>query len=187
MVRRFLLPMLMMSSLLTVGGCVSRAISEGLGKVTGPKGVTVVIEPVSNQKVDVSLEDYQHFEIGTFTDGFGGKIPSETNRLLPFYFSQQLREKHIINHASGKTLLVRGQFIHYENSSSVTNEVFGPFEELVARVELVDQSSGRVIGVANCIGRSTQTVNKGLDKKVQGLAEAIVSWIAQHYPKPAKK
>ena len=41
--------------------------------------------------------------------------------------------------SGGKTLLVRGQFIHFEDSRNVTSQAFGPFEELIARVELVDK------------------------------------------------
>jgi len=59
---------------------------------------------------------------------------------------------------------------------------FGPLEEAVCEVQLVDKASGEVIGNATCVGRSTATVNQGLDKKAQGLAKAIVDWIKSNRP-----
>ncbi len=41
--------------------------------------------------------------------------------------------------------------------------------------------------MADCIGRSMETVNHGAPKKVEGLAEAITGWISMHYPKPPKE
>jgi prophage DNA circulation protein len=66
------------------------------------------------------------------------------------------------------------------------DQVFGPFEEVVARVELVDKASGTVLGVANCIGRSNTSVNKGVNKKAEGLSKAIAIWIGRSYPKSMK-
>ena len=186
MLSRFLLPALV-GSMLYCGGCISRAVKEGLGAVSGPKGIAVVLEPVSSQKRDVALEDYSRFTIQPFTDDFGGHAPAAVNKRLPSYFEAALRKDKIYQGAGGKTLLIRGRIISFEDSTRATSQVFGPFEELIARVELVDQGSGKVIGVANCIGRSTETVNQGLDKKIEGLADAIASWIDQHYPKPVEK
>lgn len=169
--------------LMTTGGCLGRAISEGVGKITGAKGITVVIEPVSPVKRDIALVEYQRFEVATFADDFGGRTPPRLIEMLPAAVESQLAKDGIINHAGGKILLIRGKIIHYEDATRATSQVFGPFEEVVARVELVDKASNRVLGVANCIGRSQETVNQGVDKKTPALAEAIAGWIAQHYPK----
>ena len=173
---------LVVTALLSMGsGCVGRAVSEAMGKVTGAKGITIVIDPVSQRSRDIALVEYTRFELGTFTDEFG-KTPPALLPLLKDRFERQLAAKKIPN-TSGKTLLIRGKIIHYEDATRAVSQVFGPFEEVVARVELVDKSSGKVLGVANCIGRSRETVNQGVEKKADGLAEAIVSWIAAHYPK----
>ncbi len=173
---------LVFAALLSTGsGCVGRAISEGLGKVTGAKGITIVIDPLSQRSRDIALVEYTRFELAPFTDEFG-KTPSALLPLLKDRFERQLAARKIAN-TGGKTLLIRGKIIHYEDATRAVSQVFGPFEEVVARVELVDKSSGKVLGVANCIGRSRETVNQGVEKKADGLAEAIVSWIAAHYPK----
>jgi hypothetical protein len=60
---------------------------------------------------------------------------------------------------------------------------FGNFEEVLARVEFVDKATNKVMGTANCIGRTAETVNVGVETKAEGLAKAIVNWIADRYPK----
>lgn len=169
-----------------LGGCVSRAVKEGVGAFRGASGITVVIDPVSHNNRDVALMEYTQFELDTFTDGFGGKTPARLFARLPIEFSKELSQAKIVNQRSGKKLLIRGEILSYEDSTRAVNQAFGPHEEVVARVQLVDAASGKVIGLANCIGRSTATVNQGVDKKAEGLAGAIVNWIAQHYPKPVE-
>jgi hypothetical protein len=183
MLRKYVGLIVVISAPLMLDGCVGRVVSEGLGKVTGPKGITAEVQPVSSMRRDVSLEDYTQFKIERFTDNFGGRTPQRLLSMLPGQFYRELAKAKIHSRAGGKTLLIRGQVIHYEDSSTAMSQVFGPFEEVVARVELVDAESGKTLGVANCIGRSRETVNQGVEKKTEGLAEAIAGWIASHYPK----
>ncbi len=60
---------------------------------------------------------------------------------------------------------------------------FGPFEEVVARVELVNKDDGKVIGQGVAVSRSEKSVNLGSEKKAQGLAKALVKWASDYYPK----
>ena len=170
-------------------GCTGRIISEAMGKATGAKGITIVIDPVSDRNRDIALAGYSRFELAPLTDDFG-RTPPEFFRMLNGKFLREMAARKIPNAnapaGQGKTLLIRGKIIHYEDSTRAVSQVFGPFEEVVARIELVDKSSGKVLGTANCIGRSKETVNQGVEKKADGLAEAIVSWIAAHYPKADK-
>jgi hypothetical protein len=62
--------------------------------------------------------------------------------------------------------------------------VLGPLEEVVARVTLVDRETGRTIGVANCIGRTSTRMNLGPKLKAEGLAKAVVLWLRSHNPVP---
>lgn len=181
------LSLLTIAMILPAAGCTGRAISEGIGAVRGPEGVAVVIEPVSHFKPDNSLGEYTHFELGTITDEFG-RTPRAFFRLLPQDFTNALLNKKMLFYRSGgKTLLVRGKVIHYEDATHVTSQLFGPFEEVVARIELVDKDTGTVLGVADCVGRSTQTVNQGIEKKSAGLAKGIVDWIKQHQHQPGEE
>jgi len=167
------------------GGCQGRVISEGFGLATGPKGVSVALTPISYASRDLSLAEYTNFEMPPFTDNFGGRTPWQVFGKIRPAFELALAEKRIYSRRGGKTLLIRGEIWHYE-SASLVDHAFGPLEELAARVTFIDKESGRVLGVYNCIGRSTHSVNRGLDKKIDGLAKAIVNIIAQHYPQPPK-
>lgn len=163
-------------------GCIGRAVKEGLGAATGPKGYYAQLEPASWSKKGSALSEYTHFEMDPITDSFANKVPRRLLNLLPEEFNKQLARRKIPNVPSGKTLLVRGHVFHYEAEGTM-GELFGPFEEVIARVELVDKASGKVLAVANCIGRTNETVNRGVDAKAGGLAKAIVNWIASQYPK----
>ena len=168
----FLLVVLAMTA-----GC-SQAIKEGVGVARGAKGIYMPISPLAVSP----LGQYTRFELGKFEDGIGGKVPRELLAYLPEKFKEQLAENELPNNPGGKTLLARGTILHYEDEN-IIGMLIGPLEEVVARVELVDKDSGKVLGVANCIGRTTTRVNKGVEKKADGLAKAIVGWIASYYPK----
>ena len=161
-------------------GC-GRAIREGVGLGRGAKGIRAEIQPVAAAKDARPLGSYSRFELGPMQDDFGGNVPSELLRLLPGEFQKQLAEKELPNQPGGKTLLVRGRILHYE-AEGLFGLAFGDFEEVIARVELVDKDTGRTVGTANCIGRTTESVNRGVEKKAEGLAKAIVGWIAERYP-----
>lgn len=162
------------------GGCVGRAISEVAGVATGPKGLYTVIDPVARSKDDRPLGDYTSFELQIKND-FGSQTPSELVSQLPREFQKDLAKKKIFERP-GKTLVVDCTILHYEEAS-LFGEAFGPFEEVVARVRLVDKASGKVLGSANCIGRSNTTTNEGVYKKTEGLASAMANWIRSLYPK----
>ena len=179
------IPIVILLASTACGGCMSRAIKEGLGLATGPAGVVLPVSPISQAKKDTALAAYTRFELVPFTDNFGGQVPRAVHWGLPAAFERELAKKNIRSRRGGRTLLIRGEIWHYETAALVSH-VFGPLEELAARVSFIDKETGRVLGVYNCIGRSTQSVNQGLDKKIEGLAEAIVNVIVRHYPVPPK-
>ena len=79
-------------------------------------------------------------------------------------------------------LLVRGTIIYYESAHGLAEQLFGPLEEAVADVELVDKASGNVIAKAACVGRSTASVSQGVETKAEGLAKGITKWIDRFRP-----
>ena len=172
------------SALLMAQGC-TRAIKETVG-LRGAKGIYAPIQPVDRLKEARPLGDYRLFELGDIKDDFGAKVPPELFRYLPVEFEEALADKKLPNEPGGKALLIRGRVLHYEDANMV-GSVLGPLEEVVARIELVDKASGKVLGVANCIGRTNETVNQGVQKKAQGLARAIVAWIDARYPKELRE
>ena len=83
---------------------------------------------------------------------------------------------------SGQQLSVlRGTIVHYEGEG-LAGLLWGDFEEVIVRAEMVDQASGAVLGTANCIGRTTTTARKGVENKANGLAKSLASWIAKNSP-----
>jgi len=166
--------------ILLAGGC-SRLLKEGLGGATGAKGVAIDLKPVATTSSDRPLGAYERFELGSITDGISGRTPADLLTQLPAEFVKQLAAKKLPNPASGRTLLIRGEILHYE-ASGLFGQAFGPLEEVIARIELVDKDSGNVLGVANCVGRTKESVNMGVRAKAEGLAKAIVGWIDKLYP-----
>ena len=169
-------------SLSLVGGC-GRAIGETLSVATGAKGIFTPIQPVAATKDQRPLGGYERIELVRFSDDFGGKVPPALWDHLPREFQEQLAKKKLPNRPQGKTLLLRGKILHYEDENLV-GIVLGPLEEVVVRVELVDKATDKVLGVANCIGRTETSMNVGVAKKAEGLAKALASWIASRYPEP---
>ena len=162
-------------------GC-SRAIGEAAELALGPKGIYVPLLSPGGEGA-WPLAGYTRFELEPFTDDFGGRTPAELLRRLPEKFQEELAEAKLPNQPGGKTLVIRGSVRHYE-SSNLVGMALGPIEEVIARVELLDKDSGKVIARANCVGRTTKAVGKGVSKKTEGLAKAIVSWIKTYYPPP---
>lgn len=164
---------------LSGGGCVSRAIKEGMGLASGAKGIPFEIQSVSSQ----TLMQFDRYEVEPFTNDTGRSVPDQLVRSVPTYIRQQLADRMIPRPgAGGKTLTIRGRYIHYEFDNQITSQAFGPFEEAIARVQLVDNEV--VIGEAVCIGRSNSTTTMGIDDKARGLAKAVVKWIDESLPPP---
>ncbi len=160
-------------------GC-GRAVGEAAELAMGAKGIYVpLVSPA--REGSWPLAEYSKFEIQPFSDDFGGRTPAKLLRLLPEKFREELAEAKLPTQSGGKTLVIRGSVLHYE-SADILGMALGPLEEVIARVELVDKDSGRVIAQANCVGRTTKAVGRGVSKKAEGLAKAIVSWIETYYP-----
>jgi hypothetical protein len=165
--------------MLLANGC-TRAIKEGLGAYKGGDGSYRSVRTVGSGPASRPLASYTKFALGEFTDDTGGYLPVGFDSYLRDHFQEALLEKGLPNY-SGKKLLLRGRILYYEKSG-MFGQVFGPLEEVVARVEMVDADSGDVIGSANVVGRSKSTTSQGVETKAEGLAEGLVKWISDHYP-----
>jgi len=174
--------LIVLAAALAAPGCVGTIITETAGVALGAKGTFLPIQPVAADKNARPLGAYQHFEIGTITDDIAGKTPGDFLGLLPAALEKQLKEAELRKPTGTKTLVLRGKIIHYESSGTL-GFALGPLEEVIVRTEMVDKESNKVLGVANCIGRTTERVNVGVDEKAEGLAKAFVKWIESRYPK----
>ncbi|NIA21887.1 MAG: hypothetical protein GWP05_07995 [Anaerolineaceae bacterium] len=179
--RRVIVGVMLLSCVSLATGCVSRAIKEGFGAARGAKGVATVSKPFVGGAAGGALGVFRRFVVEPFSDESPSPVPREVNARLPRYVARMLTDKKIPSTAGGRTLTIRGVFLYYEESGGATSQVFGPFEEVIAKVRFYD--GRKLIGEAICVGRTTESVNMGPDKKAQGLAKAIVDLIDRHYPK----
>lgn len=167
---------------LAAPGCYSRIAKEGAGAFLGAKGSFMPIQPIAADKEARPLGVYKRFELGPIVDDIGGRAPAELLSHLGEAFQAELKGKKLPDEPGGKTLLIRGKIVHYE-TSGMLGFALGPLEEVIVRTEFVDKDTGKVLGVANCIGRTKESVNAGAKKKAEGLAKALVGWIDARYPK----
>jgi hypothetical protein len=177
-------------------GCLTAAVEvakEGASGIRGPQGIFREIQPISAS----ALGACQRFEMSKFQDDFGGQVPPEVFGRLPEYFGEYLRTMRVPNGRVGKTIVVSGKIIYYEEQHG-SRTILSPLEEIIARVELIDKDSGHVVGVAVCVGRTTARLHAtSLRRKIpdeldmdsgaaimaRGLAKAIADWIVSRYPK----
>ena len=170
--------------LLTVASLAGAGCTAASETVHGIRGADYEFKPV--QPIDRSLGEYRRFELAPFTDDTGGRTPREFFEYLPGAFQTALYKWKLPNESGGRALLIRGKVLHFESQSTGAMLV-DPMEEVLARVELVDRRSGKVLGVANCIGRSKARVTMGTKNLAEGMGRAIADWIDSAYPKGGRE
>ena len=165
-------------------GCT--AAMETYRGITGAQyGYEEIQPPAASYDVQ-ALAAYTRFDLGQFTDDMGGRVPRDFFEYLPGEFQTALVKWKMPNDPRGKALLIRGRVLHFE-SESLGGMLVSPMVEVVARVELVDKASGKVLGTANCIGRSTARTTQTVRNMSEGMGRAIVSWIDSRYPKAGRE
>jgi hypothetical protein len=166
-------------------GCttgITEALKAGLG------GRPYVAEITTPGTDPYPLAGYEHIELGTFTDEFGGRVP---NDLMPAVRASlygtteepgELADNGLPtgSSGSGKTLVIRGKIFHYEGKD-IVGAMISPLDQVVARAEMVDKESGRVMATANLIGRTTSRTRHNVDVVAEGLARAIAKWVKMHH------
>jgi len=178
------LSILAVGMLLTTTGCTSRLIGEAYEGVTGPKGVVKEVTSLGPKDAR-PLGAYTNFEVGGFIDDFGGQVPPELLQGIGRAVLEALAKRRLpTGNPTGKTAVINGRVFYYEDAS-VAGHIFGPFEEALATVQLIDKDSGQVVAESICIGRTTKSVRKGVKNKTQGMADAVSKWIDRRYPKEA--
>jgi len=163
-------------TLMAAGGCVGRLVGEGAEKTLGPKGAYWEETSVGSSK---ALVEYTNFELGKVANNYGRNVPREFIGLFEQEFHSALVASKLPMDPRGKTLVFNVAVIHYETADT-TDNVLGPLEQVVARVELVDKSSGKVLATGNAIGRTGKSVGLGVDWKARGLAKALIKWVKNH-------
>lgn len=165
-------------------GCLGRLIGEGAEGTLGPKGAYFEEKPVAANKEAKPLSGYGQFELGAVSNVYGKNVPSEFLAEFPKQFGDKLKGSALSKSAGAKTLVFNVQIIHYETADTEDN-VFGPLEQVVASVELVDKESGAVLASGNAIGRTGKTVGLGPKAKAEGLAKALIKWAEDYSQQPS--
>ena len=174
--KKVLITLTLLGLVFSTTGCLGRIVKEDWEGVQQGKGRFDLLTPDPG-----SLGEYTQFEIGTFTDDTNGGAPTAFFTDLPEAFQLIATAEEIPNNPSGKKLVIDGVVIYYE-TAAITGQVFGPFEEVVTRVEYKDASTGTVIARGTAVGRSGATTSQGPRTKAGGLSKALVNFIKDHYP-----
>jgi len=171
--KRIAILILIAAVLIGAGGCMSRAAKEA---VLSPKGLSVTTSVVASPQ-----QSYSKLEVSDFANTGITTMPANMNNLVRTALAERIADlpsdKGILRTGAARTLVVQGRYLYYESSSGMLDQVFGPFEEVIALVELVDKSSGKVISRGYCVGRTNTTRLQGPRRKAEGLAKAIIELI----------
>ncbi len=165
-------------------GCFTAA-KLGLSEVTGGKKLLVVIK----QPLKSKIYQYKYIKIERFKNKMGNILPPETIPVLyaacvDEILKEPMQFKIARNGApANKTLIIRGSIIHY-NPAGGLSAVMGKFAQIICRVELIDKSTGQVLGVAHCIGFSKAIMRAGIEELSEGVAKAIRDWLMHLKPPP---
>lgn len=173
---------MLVGAALASGGCLSRAIGEGAEKTLGPKGAYWEVKPVAGTKDHKSLAGYKNFALGTVKNEAGKNVPAEFLQKFPAEFAKRLKDSSLPKDHSGKTLVFEVNILHYETADT-TDNVLGPLEQVVARVELVDKETHQVLAQGTAVGRTGKSVGLGPEWKAWGLSRALIKWAKDYYPK----
>ena len=166
--------------LLGCGGCLGRMIGEGAEGAMGPKGAYFEEKPAAPSRNTKVLAGYGRFELGEVRNEVPRHVPAEFLREFPREFAEELRDSRLARAGTGKTLVFDVTIIHYEKADPEDN-VFGPLEQVIARVRLLDKASGEVIAEGNAVGRTGKTVGLGPESKAEGLAKALIRWAEDYW------
>ena len=173
---------LLIGPILLSQGCMSRAIGEGAEKTLGPKGAYWEVSPLGAAKDHRALAGYQNFALGQVTNAVGNNLPPDFISMFQSEFAKRIADSKLPHNPGGKTAVFNVTIVHYEKAD-MTDNVLGPLEQVVARVELVDQGSNQVLGQATAIGRTGKSVGLGTEWKAWGLSRALIKWAEDYYPK----
>lgn len=150
-------------------GCMGRAISEGLGTVTGASGKVVLIDKTQQ------LQQYRGFVVDSVTVTPGLKVPPGLTRLINEDLGKVAAKKKLT--ATGKPCLVlSGEVTNYETADAVDTAI-GPLEECIVRAKLTDADTKETLAVANLVARAKSTTAGGEENLSEAIGKALSKWL----------
>ncbi|MDP7286470.1 MAG: hypothetical protein QGH94_00610 [Phycisphaerae bacterium] len=166
----------------SAGGCLGRAAKEVF---LSPKGISAAAGQSGTQQNSYSKVEFQDFSNTSITT-----MPADMNRILRTVLAEELSDlkpkKAVLDPAASRVLIVRGQYLYYEEARGIFDQAFGPFEEIIALVELVDKTSGRIEARGYCVGRTNTSRLQGPKRKAEGLSKAIIELIDKNCKTPPR-
>ncbi len=150
-------------------GCMSRAIREGAGAVTGASGKVVELHTPS------SLANYRGLTVESITVAKGLQVPGDIVTLVRQSYAEAC-EDLVLTPGGSPALAVSGEIIHYETGGTISKAI-GPLQEIIVRSQLIDAGSKQFLGEANLIGRSKALTSGGSHNLAEGAGKALAKWL----------
>lgn len=150
-------------------GCMGRAISEGVGVVTGASGKVINIAPPGK------LVRYKGLKLESLTVTEGLKVPPNIVELIRENMSKVAAKKKL-SPSGTPCLVLTGEIMNYE-TADVVDTAIGPLEECFIRAKLVDADSQEVLAVANLVSRAKSTSSGGAKNLAEGIGKSLSKWL----------
>ncbi len=148
-------------------GC-STMFSEGYGAVAGSKAIVVELQEIP------SMTSIGPVTISGITSDMGTVVPPDWLSDLTLKARNEVAKEEKFQ-ATDNPITVSGEVIHLETTDTVSFAM-GPDSEVVVRMKAFD-GNGKLISVANVIGRARSRTSSSQDDLTDGFGEAVVEWI----------
>jgi hypothetical protein len=181
-------------------GCLGTAASQAYYGATGASARYFEIRSLGGS---TSLDRFEMVTVEPFDAApMLGIIPPEFPPEVRAAIIRRLTEMRVFKRvgtgpAGAAGLLIRGKFVDFDTGGSALRAVgFGVNPFLTAQIEIVEASTGRVLGIAMVTGTvksavrtGPQEVSDGVGKAVKGLFERHHTKIEEDHggPRPEKK
>jgi hypothetical protein len=181
-------------------GCLSTAAKQAYYGATGASARYFEIRSLGGP---TSLDRFEMVTVDSFDAApmlgiISPEFPPEVRAAIIRRLTEMRVFKRVgTGQAGAATLLIRGKFMDFDTGGSALRTVgFGVDPFLTAQIEIVEASTGRVLGVAMVTGTvksavrtGPQEVSDGVGKAVKGLFERHHTKIEEDHggPRPEKK
>ncbi|MBN1763942.1 MAG: hypothetical protein JW860_01690 [Sedimentisphaerales bacterium] len=182
-------------------GC-SRGLKEGFYTIKGSSGDYFLIKG-DKEHNEMLFEHYGGVQVEPFTSTIGQLCHPDFIPALPDAIREHLqfrprtsgdvmkfKDKEemgpFFTGPAGRNLLIKGQVVHYDQSGYDTKgliqKAISPLDEVVCRVQILDETTGEMITEANCVAQAKSSVRTGPKELAQGIGKAINKWISPKLP-----
>lgn len=165
-------------------GCITAAKQAYYG-VTGSKGSfyeTRVVDPQT-------LARFDSVRVEPFGNTLGPHVPSSVVSQIEPETAREL-EKEELFQGQGRELVVRGSVIHFTGQSGLggsVGSVIGGGDACVCRIQLVDGSTGEMVGEGVCWGEVKSAVRRGSSEYGEGVGKGLTRWLEERLSESGRR